>query len=160
MLTDQEIDRLVKLNKNCVKPIIKWKYQRKSKRCDIHIPLPNDNLLFILYARQNEIDEDNFSCGLKLERPGKDPVTLIRYNGSNHEHTNSIEKNCLDFQFHIHMATERYQDSGYKIDHFAEETNRYNTLQGAIKCLLKDCNITGLTLSDFISQEGLSFDEQ
>ena len=62
---------------------------------------------------------------------------LVRYNGK-HRHRNRIEKNRF-FDFHIHRATQRYQDSGYKEDAYAEPTTRYSDIHSAIRCLLKDC---------------------
>ena len=37
-------------------------------------------------------------------------------------------------------------ESGGKIDKFAEETDRYTTLEGALACLLEDCNVQGLNI--------------
>ena len=44
---------------------------------------------------------------------------------------------CYDF--HIHTATERYQEAGYAEEHYAETTNRYADLSSAIQCMLQDC---------------------
>ncbi len=41
------------------------------------------------------------------------------------------------YGFHIHTATERYQQSGYREDTYAEETNRYADYHGAIECMLQ-----------------------
>ncbi len=35
--------------------------------------------------------------------------------------------------------------AGKKIDSHAEETPRYRTLEGALACLIEDCNVRGLT---------------
>jgi hypothetical protein len=71
---------------------------------------------------------------------------LRRYNGSSHRHTNSIESETMD-GFHIHTATERYQLLGGYEDHFAEPTDRYGTLDGAIECMLSDCGFDALPAS-------------
>jgi hypothetical protein len=63
---------------------------------------------------------------------------LIRYNGKSHEHTNLIEGESL-YDFHIHKATQRYQEIGAREDTFAEPTDRFADFQGAIKCLANDC---------------------
>ncbi len=34
--------------------------------------------------------------------------------------------------------------AGRKAEHFAQETDRYVNLHGALEALLKDCNISGL----------------
>ena len=70
---------------------------------------------------------------------------LRRYNGNTHCHTNIIEfRNGVPMsrfgnKFHIHICTKRYQMEGHKEDHFAEVTERYSDLEGAISCLLTDC---------------------
>ncbi|MDE0397110.1 MAG: hypothetical protein OXL96_04825 [Candidatus Poribacteria bacterium] len=42
--------------------------------------------------------------------------------------------------YHIHFATERYQERGYDEETYAEETDRYNNLEGALQCLIQDAN--------------------
>lgn len=157
-MNDEEIKRLIELEKVYNGGSIKWKSQRRSTRCDCIIHSSEIDGYFILYARQNEIDVDNYSCGIKLVSSGKDDITLLRCNGSGHAHTNTIEREDIDFECHIHIATERYAKSGYKIDHFAVKTDNYNNLQGAIEHLILRCNIKGLTTSEFMTQEGFSFD--
>jgi len=63
---------------------------------------------------------------------------LRRYNGRSHQHTNRIEGNTF-YDFHIHMATERYQVAGYEEYHYAETTDRFADLGGAIRCMIQDC---------------------
>ena len=62
---------------------------------------------------------------------------LRRYNGKSHEHTNSIERDTFD-DYHIHVATERYQEIGADEDAYAEITNRYDDLESALDCLFTD----------------------
>ena len=62
---------------------------------------------------------------------------LRRYNGKSHEHTNSIEGDTF-YDWHIHMATERYQGIGAREDAYAEVTDRYNNLDEALSCLFDD----------------------
>jgi len=58
-----------------------------------------------------------------------------------HAHTNRIETDQFR-GFHIHMATERYQEIGAREDAYAEPTDRYSDMWGAFKCLLLDMNLT------------------
>jgi hypothetical protein len=44
---------------------------------------------------------------------------LRRHNGKSHEHTNQIEAGAF-YDFHIHRATERYQELGMREDAYAE----------------------------------------
>lgn len=45
------------------------------------------------------------------------------------------------YNFHIHTATQRYQDASKREEIYAEETTSYSDIKGALKCLLKDCNV-------------------
>ena len=62
---------------------------------------------------------------------------LRRHNGKSHEHTNQIEASTF-YDFHIHMATERYQELGMREDAYAEATDRFGDFDGALRCLLDD----------------------
>ncbi|MCE2393409.1 hypothetical protein J4G02_02210 [Candidatus Poribacteria bacterium] len=54
-------------------------------------------------------------------------------------HTNRIEREEIS-GCHIHSATERYQLRGQREDSYAQSTNRYHDLSGALKCLINDAN--------------------
>jgi hypothetical protein len=75
---------------------------------------------------------------LALVPPAGALFRLRRYNGKSHQHTNGIENETF-YNFHIHRATERYQDLGMREDTFAEATERYGDMEGAIRCMLSDC---------------------
>jgi len=51
---------------------------------------------------------------------------------------NHIEKNTF-YDFHIHMATVRYQDLGTREDAYAEPTDRFSDFHSALVCMLEDC---------------------
>lgn len=48
----------------------------------------------------------------------------------------------LPICFHVHQATERYQQAGLKIDGFAERTERYNEFDGALTTMFQDAGFT------------------
>ena len=67
---------------------------------------------------------------------------MRRHNGKSHEHRNPIEARAPFYGFHIHMATERYQDHGMgEEDKYAEPTDRYGDYEGAWRCFVSDCNL-------------------
>lgn len=136
----------------------KWKTALKNKSIDFELRGESVELTFKLYARQNCLNEDNFSCGISLCRDGDGDITLARYNGSNHTHTNKYDGQKFVYVCHIHQAKEECLSLGCKIEDYAEATDRYTTLQGAVICLLRDFNIFGLTLDNFSEIGGL-FDE-
>lgn len=113
---------------------------------------------FEIYKRQNLRDgmEDDFSCGISWIAPNGETLTLKRYNGPNHDHPNHLEKVRLGLTCHIHIATEKYINANRKPEGFAEATNRYNSIDGALHCLVTDCKITGIsTTPDNLSQKKL-----
>ncbi len=94
---------------------------------------------FQIIVRQSVFNPLDFSVILGYSIPNSSVLfRLRRYNGRSHEHTNRIE-GITFYDFHIHTATERYQEAGYAEEHYAETTNRYADLSGAIQCLLQDC---------------------
>ena len=94
---------------------------------------------FRVIVRMSVSDELNFSVvlGVKVPPPKKF-FRLKRYNG-NHEHTNTIEDEKVN-GFHIHTATERYQVNSIREEDYAEPTERYTDVNGALKCLFADAN--------------------
>ena len=81
----------------------------------------------------------DFSAILAYQKPNTNTFfRLRRYNGNSHEHSNKIEGGRF-FEFHIHHATERYQDAGFDEDGYAEPTDRYADIGGALACLVNDC---------------------
>lgn len=63
---------------------------------------------------------------------------LRRYNGRSHEHTNTIESQTF-YDFHVHVATERYQNIGAKEASYAAPTSQYATFTDAVQCAFNDC---------------------
>jgi len=96
---------------------------------------------FRLILRQNNLNPLDFSIILAVRLQNSNRIfRLRRYNGKSHEHTNIIEHDKF-YDFHIHMATERYQEQGTREDAYAEQTNRFSDFNGALRCLIEDANI-------------------
>lgn len=95
---------------------------------------------FRLILRQNKVNALDFSVIVAVRVPNTSRLfRLRRYNGKSHEHTNHIEGNTF-YAFHIHMATERYQELGTREDAYAESTDRYGDYHEALRCMLNDMN--------------------
>lgn len=139
--TDKEINKLINERKSLPED---WREQlnlrRKGghKEYDLDIEGEYGNM-FRLKLRQSVERPYNFSAILAvLRRPrSNDFFRLLRYNGLHAPHTNPIEGNSFD-GYHIHRATERYQKRGFDEDTYAEVTDRYDDLEGALNCLLED----------------------
>jgi hypothetical protein len=96
---------------------------------------------FRIVVRQSLVNPLDFSVILGYCPPNSNQVVrLRRYNGKSHEHTNTMERETF-YDFHIHQATQRYQASGNREDTFAEPTDRYADVRGAIDCLIADCSM-------------------
>lgn len=94
---------------------------------------------FRLILRQSSFNPLDFSVILAWVPPqSTTSFRLCRYNGKSHEHTNTLESERF-YDFHIHRATERYQQSGLREDSFAEPTDRYQDFAGALRTMIQDC---------------------
>jgi len=98
---------------------------------------------FRIFLRQNKDLKmrDDFSCGIRY---GK--FTMARYNGGSHIHRNDkrhahpvIERGVC----HIHEISEKALKEGKKAERYANPTKRYETVEGALGCLIADFNIMG-----------------
>ena len=93
---------------------------------------------FRLILRQSTGNPLDFSVILAVQIPQSNQLfRLRRHNGKSHEHTNHMEGETF-YDFHIHMATERYQEIGSREDAYAEMTDRYSDFDGAIDRILED----------------------
>jgi len=94
---------------------------------------------FRLILRQSLINPLDFSIILVYRPPKSNQLfRLRRYNGKSHEHTNFIEGGTF-YDFHIHEATERYQEIGAREDTYAQPTTRFSDFHQAVSCMFKDC---------------------
>lgn len=92
-----------------------------------------------LIIRQSRLNPFDFSIILALCPPNSNQVfRLRRYNGKSHEHTNTIEGDRF-YAYHVHTATERYQELGAREDAYAEPSDRFSDFNAALNCMLSDC---------------------
>jgi len=141
ILSDREIATLIDEPKTIpvgLRPLGRLVERNQHRRKDFEV-IGASGSGFVLAIRQSMLNPFDFSVILGYKVPGFNTVfRLRRYNGK-HRHTNTIERHPL-YDFHIHTATERYQKlGGMKEDSYAEVTDRYQTLDTAIQCLLDDC---------------------
>ena len=139
--TDEEISALI----SEVKPIpadyqshlvLSQKRGHKSREMEVE---GADGNKFVVKLRQNDFNVLDFSIILGVVSKDFNVVfRLRRYNGKSHEHTNRVAGNSF-YDFHVHTASERYQDLGAYEDHFAEVTDRYSDMNSALDCMIGDC---------------------
>jgi hypothetical protein len=151
ILRDKEIDALLKEPK-----ILPYNWQSQLQLKDknnfqhqersIEVKGDNGNS-FKVIIRRNKINPFDFSIILVYrDKDGKE-YRLLRYNGKHpSEHTNKWEEeqgqpnSKFGPSFHIHKATERYQEAGYSIDGYAEVVTTYQDFRSALNSFLKDNN--------------------
>lgn len=138
VLTDKQISEYIREEKslpNEFKPKFKVKNNQNIFETDIQGQAGN---IFRIIIRQNQINPLNFSVIFGVVLDGK-LFRLKRYNGDSHEHTNKIEGNEIE-GFHIHTATQRYQERGFQPEGFAESSKKYSDWQNALKTMLYENN--------------------
>ncbi|MDA8336810.1 MAG: hypothetical protein M0Z41_17785 [Peptococcaceae bacterium] len=118
---------------------IQFRTKRGHKERELDVNGVNGSQ-FRLILRQSLLNSLDFSAILAYRPPDSSQLfRLRRYNGKSHEHTNTLEKVTF-YDFHIHMATERYQDAGAREDAYAEPTDCFSDYSKAVEYLLNDCN--------------------
>ncbi|MDO8750064.1 MAG: hypothetical protein Q7K03_02820 [Dehalococcoidia bacterium] len=100
---------------------------------------------FSLILRSNRLSPLDFSVILVFKDMDGAEYILRRHNGAHaSRHTNAYEKRLglpnaeLPICFHRHLATERYQKAGLKIDGYAEQTDDYSDIRTAQDAMIKD----------------------
>lgn len=161
-ITDEKIKELLAMAKQVTNANTRQKAKPGHTQRNYHVKSTDgSDFTFELFVRQNTNPgmEDDFSAGLSWLAPNGEPLILCRYNGGSHGHPNHLEKTTLPRAAHIHKASERYVRAGKKAEGFAETTERYTTADGALHCLVKDNNITGIrTTPDDTAQINLFID--
>lgn len=100
---------------------------------------------FRLIFRSNRLHPQDFSVLLIFKDTDGTEYVLRRHNGTHpSRHTNEYEKRKnlpnaeLPICFHRHLATERYQRAGLRIDGYAEQANDYNDIHTARNAMFRD----------------------
>ena len=145
LITDSEIASLIAEPKSVSIALSqigsRFKEKRGHKEYDLTIRR-SDGGEFKIIIRQAMENALAFSVILGFVPKEKTEVFILRrYNGKNHRHGNKLEGQPAFYDFHVHTATERYQIVGMNEETYAEATDRYGDLNGAIEVLISDCNI-------------------
>lgn len=141
-IQDKYIEDPLGLPKRVANPKAKWLDKPGHKQRNFNLLAVGHG--FRLFQRQNVRVPEDFSCVLVWDPPGGGGLILARYNGPSHVHGNKLEGDTLRHVCHIHRTTERYLALGITAEGFAEASQRYSTVEGALHCLVTDCFISGL----------------
>jgi hypothetical protein len=143
---DKEIINLInepKIVEATLKDFFDGLKEKKGHREYDYTILRGDGSCFKIKLRQSVENTLDFSAIIGFVPQNSNSWFILkRYNGKSHKHTNRLEKEEEFYDFHIHVATERYQNIGSKVEHYAEKTDRYTNLRGALRCLFDDCNVS------------------
>ncbi len=142
VLTDMEISQLVSEKKilpiNFKERVRLGRAKRGHRECDIDIKGENGGN-YRLILRQNVRNTLDFSVILGYQLPNSNRLfRLRRYNGK-HGHTNFVENDKL-YDFHVHYATQRYQEVGSDEDAYAEVSSLYFNMESALQLMIRECN--------------------
>ena len=132
MYTDAEIAALVSERKELTRnfdDMIRLRPKAGHREYDLDI-VGGQGSEFRLILRQNVVNSLDFSIILAYRiQKSNQLFRLRRYNGKSHEHTNHLERNTF-YGFHMHFATERYQQTSWREDAYAALTIGMETLRG------------------------------
>lgn len=117
-----------------------WREKNGYWRAEVSVET-DSNEKFDIFIRQALDDHTDFSVGLKVTFKDGSKVNLIRCNGLHGRHRNDLENSFFEDQCHVHVATERYIKNGSAAEKYAETTDMYENLNGALKYILDRCNI-------------------
>jgi hypothetical protein len=148
ILTDEEIARLLQeakpLARNWetrLRPLPKSNSKFTQRHCEME---GKNGHTFRIIIRRNMINPLDFSIILVFRDEDGAEFNLCRYNGKHpSQHTNKLEKSkglpngSFRNTFHIHMATQRYQEKGLSIDGYAEVTNEYSSFDAALRTFVR-----------------------
>ena len=149
MLTDGEIQGLLDRPKTIVSrsPRAGYRVERGHRRADLTLESANGDgaAAFEVFVRQSVRFIENFSIGLRYRSnaAGLGDVTLVRYNGPHGEM--GIDPDGHYAKPHIHRITSAELASGSRDpkERHRTITDRYSTLDTALRTFFGDLNVTG-----------------
>ena len=140
--SDEEIEELIKERKSLESGWRNKLVLRRHRLCEQAFMdmKGQEGNRFRIIMRRNTLEPEDFSAVLVVfPHSRRNPFRLRRYNGPHH-HYNAKERTKVK-GCHIHMATQRYQESGLKEDGYAVPTERFSDLENARACLFEDCAV-------------------
>ena len=137
---EEQLAALQAMPKRVINPRAKWTekptvapaYRQRSFKARAE---SDEKIRFEIYQREHLEDATDFSSGIAAILRDGSRLILARYNGSSHEHGD------IAYEPHIHRATEKAMTEGRKPEFYAEPTDRYRTVHGALACLLDDFEV-------------------
>ena len=143
MLTDHEIESLVKLPKNIVSktPAVGYRNENLHRRCELELTASSSPITeFTVFIRQNDKFIENFSIGLRYKTKDRTlgTITLVRYNGPHGETSRGPGGHFG--RPHIHRVTAQELTEGNREpqERHRDITDRYSTFEQALSVFFRD----------------------
>ena len=137
MLTDRELEQLIRLPKDIVSktPSVGYRTENRSRRCELELTASSSpDAEFTVFIRQNDKFIENFSIGLRYKTKDRmlGTVTLIRYNGPHGETSRSPDGHFGRPHIHRVTAMELAEGNREPQERHREITDRYGTYEQAL----------------------------
>lgn len=147
-LTDEQFETLRREPKVIENPQAHERRKQGHMERNYQLLAVNDELRrYRIFWRQSVFQSGSFSVGLGICLPAGGLSVLVRYNGPSHAHRNKLEGTSFSGTCHRHTAVRRYADAGLRADAYAEVDSRYDDIEGAMRCMIFDCGISGVSLT-------------
>lgn len=142
IVSDRQIARLLAEEKGPLSEKVFSPRTRKAGHRESSAEIAGaDGSKFVVKVRRSIEDPGSFSIILCWKQPGTTRLfRLMRCNGDNHRHKNKIEGSVFKNAFHVHIATQRYQELGAREEEFAELAE-YSDFTGAVETFKRLANI-------------------
>lgn len=140
ILTDAEIHQLLSQRKYFPEnPRVRPRPKAHAQHEESELSLTTDSqLVFKVRIRKHRFNALKFSIILLYrDQENKTWLRLLRCNGK-HEHSNDLEGERF-YAFHVHKATQRYMEAGYREDLYAYEAP-YSSFDGALNYFFEIAN--------------------
>ena len=150
MLTDDEIQGLLERPKAIASrtPRAGYKTEGGHRRADLTLEgvAGSSAAAFSVFIRQNRRFIENFSVGLRYRSnlAGLGDVTLVRYNGPHGEMSRHPDGHYTKPHIHRITAAELASGSREPKERHRTITDRYTTLDDALRTFFSDLNINGV----------------
>ena len=141
-LQDREIEALIAERKKVTPEMLQKLSQLRpagdnklTQDCEV---IGEDGSVFRIILRQNRLNPLDFAAIFAYRLPDTGRLFHLRRYDSRAEHRNPIERQRFT-AYHVHQATARYQARGFDEEGYAEPSDRFTDLHGALQCLFADC---------------------
>ena len=146
MLTDEDIERLIRLPKIIVNqtPSAGYSEADNHRRRNMDLLADSDpSQRFTVFIRQNMTFIENYSIGLRYHSgiPVLGAITILRYNGPHGETSRAPDGHFAQPHIHRITANELSSGSSHPQERDRDPTDKYSTFEQALAAFIQDTAI-------------------